>query len=165
MRYYCKGIDVISAFHTDDATVDPASYGFGTYIVIVPGGVPPTMDPVALKFVPFPDVTNPTTISVSTKDECGRRILAEVDADQQRNINAYISGLQQTLITGGTLTPAQTTDIATATAIFQWIGRPNGMQGTSDALIAAADTQWWLDGKWPPWDPTSAGWSAFVARF
>jgi hypothetical protein len=163
MRYCCKGIDVVAGIHTDDQNVDPASYGTGAYIVIVPGGSMPAPDPTTFQF-PFPDFT-PAVISASTIDECGRRIVAKVSAEAQRNINAYIAGLQQTLITGGTLTPAQTTDIATTTAIFQWIGRPNGMQGASDALIAAGDNQWWLDGKWPPWDPTSAGWDAFVARF
>jgi hypothetical protein len=164
MRYYCKGTDVVLGIHADEDPVDVTKYGFGAYIVVVPGSLLPPIDSVTLLF-PFPDLTPPATIEASTKDECGRRIVAKVTADEQRNINAYISGLQQTQITGGTLTAAQQTDITTATAIFQWIGRPNGMQGTSDALIAAGDMEWWLDGKWPPWDPTSAGWDAFVARF
>jgi hypothetical protein len=161
MRFYCKGIDVISGFHPDDQKIDPAQYGSGAYLVIVPGGVSPTFDPTIPGWTPFPTFT-PAVISASTKDECFRRIVAKVDEAQQRNINAYVSGLQQGVITGGTFTPAQTDDIATATAVFQWIGRPNGMQGASDSLIAAGDTEWWLDGKWPPWN---TAWDAFVARF
>lgn len=160
MRYYCKGTDVVVAIHSDDHSVDPAKYGFGAYVVLDPGGAAPQLDPTTLRY-PYPAFTA-TVMSASTKDECGRRIVAKINAEQQRNINAYFSGLQQTLITGGTLTPAQTTDIATATSIFQWIGRPDGMQGTSDALIAASDNEWWLDGKWPPWN---SAWDTFVARF
>ena len=103
--------------------------------------------------------------SDSVKNECTDRILALISENAQRNINAHIADLSAAAANGSAMTPAQVTDCETAAAIHAWIGRPTGMLGASDALIADNDQQWWLDGKWPVWDATNAGWTTFVAQF
>jgi hypothetical protein len=100
--------------------------------------------------------------SESVKLECGYRIARKVSDQAQRNMTAYATGLQQRLISGGTLTVGETNDLNIYFAIFKWIGRPDGMQAAADDMIATVDMEWWLDVKWPPWDNS---WNEFVARF
>jgi hypothetical protein len=103
--------------------------------------------------------------SDSTKNECNYRITQKVNTAAQMNMNAYVGDLAAAAANGTAMTPAQVADCQMATAINNWIGRPNGMLAASDTLIRNNDQQWYLDGKWPVWDPTTAGWSTFVQRF
>ena len=165
--YYCKGIDQVVAVHSDEQALEPVtSYGYGTYVIVDkggPAGAHDPADPLQIKWL-YPTIT-PAMEAASVKAECRYRILRAVSEQSQRNITTYISEIQSKAIMsiGATPpTPAEQTDLTTAKAIWDWIGRPSGMQAAADALIAANDMEWWLDGKWPAWNPA---WDAFVARF
>jgi hypothetical protein len=161
MLYYCKGPSTLLAVHTHEQTVDPvANYGAGTYVVSDKYGSP-KIDPQTKKYL-YPDPITAQMQSESVKLECGYRITRKVSETAQRNMTAYATGLQQKEIGGTTLTPEETADMQTYFAIFNWIGRPNGMQAAADAMITSGDMEWYQDVKWPPWN---SAWDAFVARF
>lgn len=161
MLYYCKGPSKLLAVHTHEQVVDPvANYGAGTYVVSDKYGIP-NVDPTTKQYL-YPTTITADMQSQSVKLECSYRITRKVNDTAQRNMTAYATGLQQKEIGGGTLTGAEQADMQTYFAIFNWIGRPDGMQGAADALIAAGDMEWWSDVKWPPWN---SAWDAFVARF
>ena len=172
--YFCKAPSTVLSVHNDDQitsviVADPVkSYGPGTYLIVDIGGPAPasqmlTMpngDEVPMGFL-YPTVTAAMQAQ-STKQECKRRILVHISEQAQRNLTAHISDLQTKLIATPPLSPAEQSDLDTAAAIWAWIGRPNGMQAASDAMIAANDLEWYQDVKWPPWN---SAWDAFVARF
>jgi hypothetical protein len=169
--YYAQGgTSVKGIAHNESEIVDPVvAYGTGTYVIVDMTGPPPVWDD-NLPGYDYPTVTNQMQAD-SAKYDCWYRILQKVSDNAQKNINAYIADMAANYASTGTaLTAPQKADLALAVAIHQWIGRTTGagaagMLQACDGLVAAADMQWYLDGKWPTWDPTSAGWSAFVARF
>lgn len=164
--YYAKGTSQVIAIHADDQLlfVEPViTYGFGAYVIIDkygPAAVHDPTDPFQMKWL-YPTITVPMQ-NDSVRAECQFRIYRQIGPQVQQNIVAHTNSLQQKQLNGQTLTTAEQSDLTYAFQIFQWIGRPTGMQGASDSLIAANDTEWWLDGKWPPWNSV---WDAFVARF
>jgi hypothetical protein len=104
--------------------------------------------------------------SDSVKLECRRRITQKISDQAQRNITTHVTNLQTKAIQTPPLTPGEQSDVDTAALIWDWIGAatraPTSMLGTSDALIAASDPDFYQDVKWPPWD---SAWDSFVARF
>jgi hypothetical protein len=156
MRYYIRAGAVV-AFHSDNQNVAPAAYGAGTTVIVVPGGSAPA--PSDTGFVPVPAITDAVR-AASCKDECFRRIIARVTETGQRNLTAY-GVLLATLSIAGTIATEQAADLAKLTAVYAWIGRPNGMQGACDAIIAAGG-DWSDDAPWPEWNPA---WNDLVARF
>lgn len=162
--YYAQGgTVVVGVAHNLEEVYDRSIYGTGTYIIVDLLGAFPTFD-VTNGIYDYPTVTNQMQ-SDSAKGECSYRIFKEVSDNAQKNINAYVAGLAAAAANGTPMTPAQVNDCAMAAAIHAWIGRPSGMLAACDTLIANHDMQWYLTGKWPVWDPSSAGWSTFVARF
>jgi hypothetical protein len=178
MLYFCKGPSTLVAVHSDDQIwLDPIkTYGVGCYVVVDYGGKPkmnippPPTDPNAPPVPPtylFPDIT-PQVQSDSVKLECRRRIGLHASDQTQRNMNAHMSDIQSARMSVSPIrpaTPAEQADIDTNNAIIAWIGRPNGMLGACDSLISANDLEWYQDVKWPPWDPSSQGWDAYILRF
>ena len=180
--YFCKQNTVLAVHSDDQIYLDPTvAYGPNTYVVADFNGPAPKTDPpintapsglgagplppppVVGQFV-YPTIT-PKIQADSVKLECRRRITTKISEQSQRNLTTYITDIQNRAIMsiGGTPpTPAEQSDIATAHAIWAWIGRPSGMQAASDAMIAAFDLEWYQDVKWPPWN---SAWDAFVARF
>jgi hypothetical protein len=180
MLYFCKPPDVVVGTHTDDQIgLDPvAKYGMSTFIVVDYNGPSPTLNPPLpppdQSYIPgtgpeyrqpvMPTIT-PKILSDSVKVECRRRILTHVTEQAQRNITSHINDIQMARMTASPIRPAtgpEQADLDTASAIWDWIGRPNGMQAASDALIAASDMEWYTDVKWPPWN---SAWDTFVAQF
>lgn len=149
MRVYLKA-GVVAGVHADDQDVPLSAYGADR--VLITDAMP---DMAGSGGFMAPAIT-PDIRAASIKDECRRRILARIGNTAQRNLAAAAMMLQAT----GSRTAAQDTDLADALAIFAWIGRPDGMQAASDALIEAADDIWNDDAKWPPW---SEGLTALVA--
>jgi hypothetical protein len=163
MLYYCKGGTVVLGVHADEqlTIVDRTNYGAtGVYLIIDLKGPVPTPDPNT-GIYPYPTFAR-TMLADSVKSEANYRINQKISNNGQANMNGYVSNLNSLALGGTALTPAQQTDLQTATQINGWIGRPSGMLGTADALIAANDQQYYLDGKWPPWN---TAWNSFVARF
>lgn len=159
--YYAKGGTVVAGVaHTLYEVPDRSVYGTGTYIIVDLLGNFPEYDS-NLPGYDYPTVTNQMQ-SDSTKNECAYRIFEQVSDNAQKNINAYVADLAAAAANGTAMTPAQVSDCQTAAAIHAWIGRPNGMLGACDTLIANVDMQWYLDGKWPVWN---SAWTSFVARF
>jgi hypothetical protein len=169
--YYCKPPNIVVSIHSDAQLMDPvAAYGVGSYVIVDHNGPAPAI--VVWTDPTNPDITIPQgyvypTITAqmqsdSVKVSCQFRIEREISGAAQRNINSYIAELQTKQIGGGTLTAAEQADVDTSSAIWAWIGRPNGMQGAADSLIAANDLEWYQDVKWPPWNST---WDQFVDRF
>lgn len=174
MLYFCKGSNVVVAIHGDEQIyLDPIkTYGLGCYIIAdysgkLPPPPPPSdpnLPPPPQDSIPFPTIT-PAMQAISVKLECRRRIVLKVSDQAQRNMTTYITQIQsQAIMSIGATppTPEEQSDIDTADAIWAWIGRPDGMQGACDAMIAANDLEWYQDVKWPPWN---SAWDAFVARF
>jgi hypothetical protein len=175
--YICKPPTVVMATHGDDQiAIDPVKiYGVGAFVLCDYGGPSPT-----LKYLTgpngeqIPDGFNPPTItdqirSDSCKLECRRRITKKVSDQAQRNITTHINDIQMDRMTQSPArpaTPAEQSDMDSASAIWAWIGAatrdPASMLGSSDAMITAKDDEWYQDVKWPPWN---AAWDAFVARF
>ena len=162
MLYFCKGGTVVLGVHPDEqqTIVDRSVYGAGTYLIIDYHGPAPIPDPNT-GIYPYPTFVR-NMLPDSVNNECSYRILQKVSNTAQANINGYCNNLNSIAIGGTALTPSQQVDLQTSAAINQWIGRPNGMQATADHLIATNDTQFFLDGKWPPWN---SAWDSFVARF
>jgi hypothetical protein len=164
MLYYCKGPSTVLAVHTHEQQIDPiATYGANTYVIVDLYGSP-KVDPATKAFLVPSPITDQMQAD-SAKLECRYRILKHVGEQAQRNISAHINTIQTDRMMQAPArpaTPQEQADIDTANAIFAWIGRPDGMQGACDALIAAKDMEWYLDVKWPPWN---SSWDAFVARF
>jgi hypothetical protein len=169
--YYCKPPNIVVAIHGDGQLTNPVvAYGMSTYVVIDYNG--PAATPIYWTDPNNPDIKVPQGYeypaisaqmqSDSVKASCQFRIEDKISGSAQRNINSYIAELQTKQIGGGTLTPAEQADVDTSSAIWAWIGRPNGMQGAADNMIAANDLEWYQDVKWPPWNST---WDQFVARF
>jgi hypothetical protein len=173
--YFCKPQQVVVATHGDDQVyLDPIkTYGLMCYVLVdIAGRTPewnyqedpndPTLKyPVSIK---YPTVT-PVIHAASVKLECRRRITIKVSDQAQRNITTHINDIQMARMAQAPArlpTPAEQADMDTAAAIWDWIGRPTGMQAASDALIAATDDEFYEDTKWPAWN---SGWDAFVARF
>lgn len=178
MLYYCKPPNVVLGVHDDDQiALDPIIvYGPGTYVVVdYHGGMPPNPlppPPVAGQPQP-PPVVAPLSLPTMTakmqadsvKIECRRRILTKVSEQAQRNIMSHVNDIQMNRMTSAPArlpTPEEQSDMDNAAKIWDWIGRPNGMQAAGDALITAYDLEWYQDVKWPPW---TSSWDAFVARF
>jgi hypothetical protein len=159
MMYYCQGINKVVGVHFDEQAIPLSRYGAGTFMIWVKNAPMPVADE-NYQFA-FPTIT-PTVRSDSTKWEAGRRIEEKVSPESQSNMQAYNAGLAQKQINGQTLTPGELQDQSYFYAIFNWIGRPNGMLAASDAMIASGENQWWLDVKWPPWN---TAWNVYVARF
>lgn len=188
--YFCKGPSTVMGVHGDDQlpalqarTLQPAAlYGINTYVVVDIGGPlpqmqvdanappPPPPDPNMPPQPPpftsfaFPTITDPIRAN-SIKLECRMRILAKCSEQSQRNMTARISEIQTDRMTQAPArpaTPEEQSDIDTINAIFAWIGRPDGMQTASDAMITAKDNEWYQDVKWPPWN---SAWDAFVVNF
>jgi hypothetical protein len=157
MRYYCRGGQVL-AFYPDDQLVPPSAHGEGV-LVVVSNAPPPRGEGIGMPPVPAID---DAVRAASIKAECGRRVAEKLSDATQKNLTAYGASLAAVPAIGGTLTQAQKDDIATLQAIFAWVGRPGGMQGKSDALIAAQENEWNEDAKWPAWN---SAWDALVARF
>jgi hypothetical protein len=162
MIYYCKGGTVVLGVHADEqlTIVARSNYGTGIYLIIDLQGPVPIPDPNT-GIYPYPTFAR-NMLSDSVKAEANYRINNQISNNAQTNMNGYVSNLNSVALGGTQLTPAQQTDLQTAAQVNQWIGRPSGMLGTADALIAANDTQYFLDGKWPPWN---SAWNSFVARF
>ena len=159
--YYAQGgTVVVGVAHTLDEVYDRTIYGASTYVIVDLLGTFPQFD-VANGIYDYPTVTAQMQAD-STKGECEYRIYKEVSANAQRNINAYVAGLAAAAANGTAMSPAQISDCATAAAIAAWIGRPSGMLGACDTLIANGDMQWYLTGKWPAWN---SAWNPFVLRF
>src|SRR5678816_913281 len=173
--YFCKPQEVVVATHNDDQIgLDPiANYGVMCHVLVDLRGPAPTLlyqdDPVdATRKIPigisYPNVT-PKIHKASVKLECRRRILLKVSEPEQRNIATYINDIQMSRTTQSPArlpTSEEQADMDTASAIWNWIGRPNGMQQASDDMITAVDMEWYEDGKWPSWN---SSWDEFVARF
>jgi hypothetical protein len=158
--YYAKGGTVVAAVHHDQSEVkDPSVYGTGTYIIVDLTGDFPSYDPDLPGF-DYPTITA-QMLSDTVKNECQYRILNQISLQAQASINGYVADIGM----NANPSPAQINDAAMAAAIHDWINRPNGMLAASDTLITNNDQQWYLDGKWPVWDPGNTGWTAFVARF
>jgi hypothetical protein len=182
MLYFCKGGNLVVAVHADDQIwLDPiATYGTGAYVVAdykgpAPktdppmGGVPPISTTGAPMPPPFGQYVYPTITAKmqadSVKLECRRRITLKVSEQAQRNITTHINDIQMARMTQAPArvpTPAEQADMDAAAAIWNWIGRPSGMQAASDAMITANDLEWYQDVKWPPWN---GAWDSFVVRF
>lgn len=165
--YFCKAPDIVVGTHTDDQIwIDPVkAYGLSTYVICDYGGPAAARKPPPdeMEFV-YPVITAKMQAD-SVKLECRRRIVIKVSEQAQRNITTHITQIQSKAIMsiGGTPpTPEEQADIDTADAIWAWIGRPDGMQGAADAMIASNDLEFYQDVKWPPWN---SAWDAFVARF
>jgi hypothetical protein len=167
--YYAQGgTSVKGIAHSQIEIVDPvAAYGTGTYVIVDTVNPPPNYD-TSLPGYDYPTVTTQMQ-NDSTKYDCQYRILQKISANAQRNMEGYIADLAAAAANGTAMSTAQKADCTLAAAIHAWIGTGGatrgGMLAASDALIAAVDMQWYLDGKWPTWDPSSQGWSTFVARF
>ena len=165
--YFCRAPNIVLASHSDEQIyINPiAIYGAQTYIVCDYGGPAARMDAATNQFI-YPDPITSKMQADSVKLECRRRITLKVSDQAQRNITTHVTDLQTKVIQTPPLTPEEQSDIDTAALIWEWIGaaaRPaSSMLGTSDALIAANDLEWWQDVKWPPWN---SSWDAFVARF
>lgn len=178
--YFCKPPNVVMSVHSDDQIwIDPVSrYGNLAYVIADYNGPAASMaftdgptNPIDGSTMQVPNGWIYPTITAqmqadSVKLECRRRITTKVSDQSQRNITTRVTDLQTKVINGVTLTPAEQTDVDTAAAIWTWIGAtmrdPTSMLGTSDALVAANDPQWYEDVKWPSWN---SSWDAFVARF
>ena len=169
--YVCRGSSPIVAVatHTDEQIwIDPAAkYGQGAYFICDYGGPPPVFadDPVVTPYGWVPPTWTDKIETDSIKLECRRRITVHASDQAQRNMNAHINQIQLNRMTQSPArppTPAEQADQDTYTAIMNWIQRPNGMQATCDALIAAHDHEFFQDVKWPPWN---SAWDTFVARF
>lgn len=166
--YYAQGGTAVKGIaHNDYEIVDPVgAYGTGTYVIVDKINPPPVYD-TSLPGYDYPTVTAQMQAD-STKWDCQYRIFAKISDNAQKNINGYISDLSAAAANGTPMSTAQKADCTMAAAIHAWIGAGSvrgGMLAAADALIAANDIQWYLDGKWPVWDPSNQGWSAFVARF
>lgn len=162
MIYFAKGGTVILGVHADEqlTIVDRTNYGTGVYLIIDLKGPVPTPDPVT-GIYPYPTFAR-NMLSDSVKSEANYRINQHISNNAQSNMNGYVSNLNSLALGGTALSPSQQTDLQMAAQINAWIGRPSGMLGTADNLIAANDTQYYLDGKWPAWN---TAWNSFVARF
>jgi hypothetical protein len=159
MMYYCQGIDRVVGVHFDEQNIPLYRYGGGTFMIWVKDGAVPIADETG--HYEFPIITAPVR-SDSTKWEAGRRIELQVSTEAQSNMQAYNASIAQKQISGTTLTAGEIQDQQYFYAIFDWIGRPNGMLAAADAMIASGENQWWLDIKWPPWN---SSWNEFVSRF
>lgn len=165
MLYFCKAPNIVVGVHGDEQIyVDPVqAYGLSTYVISDPNGPAATQDPNTMKYI-YPTVTAAMQ-AASVKLECRRRIIKKVSEQAQRNITTHINDIQMARMTQAPArvpTPQEQADMDSAAAVWDWIGRPNGMQGASDTLIAANDLDFYQDVKWPPWN---SAWDAFVARF
>lgn len=181
MLYFCKSTIVLAVHADEQIWLDPiAVYGTSAYVIADYGGPPAQTNPPMVG-VPPPDPTLPPqpppfgqyvypTITPkmqtdSTKLECRRRITKKVSEQAQRNITTHVNDIQMDRMKQAPArlpTPQEQADMDTAAAIWDWIGRPNGMQAAGDAMIAANDVEWYQDVKWPPWN---SSWDTFVARF
>jgi len=167
--YYAQGGTVVKGIaHNDLEIVDPVvAYGTGTYVIVDNYNPPPDFDD-SLPGYDYPTISNAMQAD-SVRFDCNYRIIQHVSESAQRNINGYIADLAAAAANGTAMTAPQKADVAMALAIHNWIGTGaatrGGMLAASDTLISAVDMQWYLDGKWPTWDPTSAGWTTFVNRF
>ena len=175
--YYCKPQEVVVATHGDDMIgLDPvANYGQMTYVLVdIRGPAPlleyvdnpqdPTLPQIPSGRIAYPEVT-PEILAASVKLECRRRITQKVSDQAQRNITTHINDIQMARMTSAPARPPtapEQADMDVAAQIWDWIGRPNGMQQASDNMIAGEDLEFYEDSKWPPWNPA---WDAFVARF
>lgn len=179
--YCCKPPTVVMGIHEDEqlpamqsGTLNPINlYGIGTFVVADLGGPAPGIqwDPPPVeggspifKGYLYPTITA-TILAFSVKLECRLRILAKISEQAQRNVTTRINDIQMARMTQAPArppTPEEQADMDTAAAIWDWIGRPNGMQQTSDDLIAANDQEWYSDVKWPAWN---SAWDTFVDRF
>ena len=155
MFYFCKGQSVV-AVHTEANMVPRDAYGPQSYVIIDPTGAMPQEDPIT-KWYAMPTITA-EIMAASIKGECKERIIRKVSIAAQTNLHSYVA---MTLAAGGTPSGQQSVDLKTAQAIWDWIWRPDGMQGAADKLIANDDREWWHDGKWPAWD---AAWDQLVER-
>jgi hypothetical protein len=166
--YFAQGgTAVLGVHHTQTEILDRTEYApTGVYVIVdLLNAFPAINADTGLYDYPTVDAQMQ---SDSTKNECQYRIAKKVPTQTQAVINGYIADLAAAAANGTVMTAPQIADCATAKAIHAWFGggtTRGGMLAAQDTLIAANDMQWYLDGKWPTWDPSSQGWSAFVARF
>jgi hypothetical protein len=142
--------------HTEANMVPRDAYGPESYVIIDPAGGMPQEDPITNRYV-LPTITG-DILAASIKGECKERIIKKVTIAAQANLHSYVA---MALVADSTPSGQQSVDLKTAQAIWDWIGRPDGMQGAADKLIANNDREWWHDAKWPAWNDD---WDQMVKR-
>jgi hypothetical protein len=153
--YICRGQRVV-AVHSESEMVDPRRYGDNSYVIVDPRDGAAKTDPATGSYS-YPAITT-EMLEASCKWECKRRILQKISEAAQRNLLAHVVQIQ---LYGDSATSQQKADAQTASAIWRWIGRPDGMEGAVDRMVGADDREWYLDVKWPAWD---AAWDQLVER-